>query len=158
MTNALVTGATGFLGQHACLRLSQMGWNVSGMGRSESIGAELQAQGIRFVQADLRDEESVVHACAGQDVVFHCGAMSSSWGPYREFHAVNVEGTRHVVDGCRKQNVRRLIHISTPSIYFDYRDRVSISESEPLPVKQVIAYAATKLLELRQTRYWRRGG
>ncbi|MFE1631326.1 NAD-dependent epimerase/dehydratase family protein [Brevibacillus reuszeri] len=128
------------------------------MGRSESIRSELQEKGIRFVQADLREEESVVHACAGQDVVFHCGEMSSPWGQYREFHAVDVEGTGHVVDGCRKQNVLRLIHISTPSIYFDYRDRGGISDSEPLPVKQVIAYVPTKLLELQQTRYWRRGG
>ncbi|MFC5702352.1 NAD-dependent epimerase/dehydratase family protein [Cohnella faecalis] len=149
MTNALVTGATGFLGQHVCLRLNRMGWNVTGMGRSESVGASLEKQGVRFVQADLRDEESVVRACAGQEVVFHCGALSSPWGPYREFEAVNVGGTKHVAAGCRKHEVRRFIHISTPTIYFDNRDRLDIREDDRLPAKPINAYAATKLLAER---------
>lgn len=149
MTKALVTGATGFLGQHVCMRLSRMGWKVTGLGRNESAGAKLEEQGIRFVRADLRDEESVVRACAGQEAVFHCGALSSPWGPYRDFEAANVDGTRHVAAGCLKHDVRRLIHISTPSIYFDNRDRLDIRENDPLPVKPVNAYAATKLLAER---------
>lgn len=146
MTNALVTGATGFLGQHVCTRLNRMGWRVTGMGRDESAGAKLEAQGMRFVRADLRDEASVQLACEGQDVVFHCGALSSPWGPYREFQAVNVEGTRHVVAGCHRHGVRRLVHISTPSICFDHRrDRLGVREQDPLPSRPVNAYAATKL-------------
>jgi nucleoside-diphosphate-sugar epimerase len=149
MTNALVTGATGFVGQHVVMRLCRMGWNVAGMGRNESVGVKLEKHGIRFVRADLRDADSVVRACAGQDAVFHCGALSSPWGAYREFAAVNVDGTRHVAAGCRMHEVRRLIHISTPSIYFGRRDRTGVRECDPLPAKPVNAYAATKLLAER---------
>jgi len=145
MTNALVTGATGFLGQHVCLRLQRMGWNVTGLGRNEAAGLALASQGIRFVQADLQDEDAVVRACSGQDIVFHCGALSSLWGPYRSFHAANVEGTRNIVAGSQKHGVRRLIHISTPSIYFRYKDRFGVRETDPLPAKPINAYAATKL-------------
>jgi nucleoside-diphosphate-sugar epimerase len=144
---AMVTGATGFLGQHVCMRLNRMGWQVSGLGRNATEGAKLEEQGIRFVQADLRDQAAVVRACVGQAVVFHCGALSSPWGAYRDFHAINVDGTKHVIEGCRKHEVRRLIHISTPSIYFDNRhDRLGVRERDPLPPKPVNAYAATKLL------------
>ncbi|MDF2936496.1 MAG: 3-beta hydroxysteroid dehydrogenase [Paenibacillaceae bacterium] len=146
MTKALVTGATGFLGQHVCMRLKELGWEVAGTARNHAAGAQLEAQGIRFIQADLRDKESVAEACAGRDAVFHCGALSSPWGQYREFHAVNVEGTGHVAEGCLKHGVRRLIHISTPSIYFDgRRDRMGVKEDAPLPSRPVNAYAATKL-------------
>ncbi|MBB3109687.1 nucleoside-diphosphate-sugar epimerase [Paenibacillus phyllosphaerae] len=127
------------------MRLSQLGWNVTGLGRNEAVGARLEAAGVRFVQADLRDAAAVARACAGQDAVFHCGALSTPWGDYREFQAVNVGGTRNVVDGCRKHGVQRLIHVSTPSIYFDYKDRIGIRESDALPAKPVNAYAATKL-------------
>lgn len=144
MTNALVTGATGFLGQHVCLRLHRMGWKVTAAGRNPAVGAELAAQGIRFIQADLRDEEAMVQACAGQEVIFHCGALSSPWGPYREFQAVNVDGTRHVVTGARKHGIHRFIHVSTPSIYFRYRDRMFVRETDPLPDQPINAYAATK--------------
>lgn len=146
VTKALVTGATGFLGRHVCRRLAGMGWSVTGLGRSEEAGALLEKQGIRFVRADLRDREAVVRACAGQEVVFHCGAMSSPWGPYREFHAVNVDGTRHVLAGAVRHGARRFIHVSTPSIYFDSRSRTGVKETDPLPAKPLNAYAATKRL------------
>ncbi|MFM9278744.1 NAD-dependent epimerase/dehydratase family protein [Paenibacillus jiagnxiensis] len=149
-TKALVTGATGFLGRHAALRLAQMGWDVSGMGRSRESGAQLTRDGIRFVQADMRDADRVVQACAGQDYVFHCAALSSPWGDYREFYGSNVLATRHIIEGCRKHEVKRLIHISTPSIYFNYRPRFLIRESEPLPARSANAYAATKLLAERE--------
>lgn len=145
-TKALVTGATGFLGRHTALRLAQMGWDVSGMGRSREGGAQLTQDGIRFVQADMRDADRVVQACAGQDYVFHCAALSSPWGDYGEFYGSNVLATRHIIEGCRRYEVRRLIHISTPSIYFNYRPRFLIRESEPLPARPANAYAATKLL------------
>lgn len=146
MTKALVTGATGFLGRQVCLRLQAMGWEVAGMGRNRRAGAELEALGIRFIHADLRNREQVELACWGQDVVFHCGALSSPWGTYRDFHAVNVEGTGHVTAGCLKHGVQRLVHISTPSIYFDgHEDRLGVREDAALPPTPVNAYAATKL-------------
>lgn len=80
MTRALVTGATGFLGRHAARRLVQLGWEVSGMGRSSTAGKLLEQEGVRFVQTDLRDAVGVAEACAGQDYVFHCGALSAPWG------------------------------------------------------------------------------
>ncbi|MHA7964265.1 NAD-dependent epimerase/dehydratase family protein [Paenibacillus sp. CAU 1782] len=150
MKKALVTGATGFLGQHACTTLQSRGWEVTGLGRNTAAGSRLEAKGITFVHGDLRDETAVALACAGQDAVFHCGALSSPWGRYRDFHSVNVDGTKHVVQGCRKHGVHRLIHISTPSIYFDNkRDRLDVAENAAFPPKQANAYAATKLLAER---------
>jgi nucleoside-diphosphate-sugar epimerase len=147
MKKALVTGATGFLGWHACMALQSRGWTVTGLGRNLAAGAKLEAQGVLFVHGDLRDEGAVSRACSKQDAVFHCGALSSPWGRYREFHDINVDGTRHVVQGCQRHDVKRLIHISTPSIYFDHtRDRLNVAENALLPAKQANAYAATKLL------------
>lgn len=155
MTRALVTGATGFLGGHMVQRLKQMGWEVTATGRNEQAGQSLRAQGIHFVQADLRDRERVLRLCAGQDYVFHCGALSSPWGAYREFYGSNVEATRHIADGCKEAEVQRLIHISTPSVYFDYRPRYLIQESDPLPTRPANHYAATKLLaEQLLTKRW----
>lgn len=146
MKKVLVTGATGFLGGHAARRLTRMGWEVCAIGRSLDAGGELERDGISFVEADLRDADAVERACAGQEVVLHCGALSAPWGPYRSFYECNVEATRHVLAGCRKHGVQRLLHISTPSVLFDYTPRRNVREDAPLVQRPANAYAATKLL------------
>lgn len=149
MTKALVTGATGFLGRATAVRLRDLGWDVTGLGRDEKIGRQLATQGIPFVQADLRNRQQIEDVCAGRDCVIHCAALSSPWGTYRDFYEINVVGTEHVVSGCVRHGVRRLVHVSTPSVYFNYRDRLLVSEKEELPRKPVNAYAATKLIAER---------
>ncbi|WP_025850472.1 NAD-dependent epimerase/dehydratase family protein, partial [Paenibacillus ehimensis] len=144
--NALVTGGTGFLGRRLALRLRDEGWNVTALGRQPAIGEELRRQGIRFMQADLRDRERMNAACAGQQAVFHCGALSASWGPYNDFYESNVVGTENVIAACLRHQVGRLIHVSTPSVYFGGAHRLGVQESDPLPRRQASPYAATKRL------------
>lgn len=143
---ALVTGATGFLGGHLARRLVRAGWDVTGLGRKVEQGRRLEAEGIRFRCQDLRDESGTAAVCSGQDAVFHCAALSSPWGKYRDFYGCNVEATRMLAAASLRQGVRRFIHVSTPSVYFDYTPRLGIHESEPLPVKAANHYAATKRL------------
>ncbi len=142
----LVTGATGFLGMKVAKRLSLMGFEVIGTGRNEKIGKELAQNGIRFIRGALEDRDHIVALCHDQDYVIHCGALSSPWGKYKEFYQANVVGTQNVIEGCLKWNVNRLIHVSTPSIYFYYDERKNVKEDDVLPDKFVNHYAKTKYL------------
>src|SRR5688572_11005525 len=117
--NILITGGTGFLGGHtgaACLR---HGHRVRLLGRDFAPILNLVAQGAVPVEGDLRDHAAIVRACQGAEAVIHAGALSSPWGARRDFFAINVEGTRAVVAGCRAAGVRRLIYVSSPSVVFD---------------------------------------
>jgi nucleoside-diphosphate-sugar epimerase len=143
---ALVTGATGFLGAALAARLRTLGFEVTGLGRDHARGQALAAAGVRFVACDLGDAAALTAACAGHDYVFHSGALSSPWGRWDDFYRANVTGTRHVVAASRAAGVRRLIHVSTPSLYIDHRDRLAIREDEPLPSRPINHYAATKRL------------
>ncbi|QUL57267.1 NAD-dependent epimerase/dehydratase family protein [Paenibacillus tritici] len=145
MTKALVTGATGFLGRHTARRLARMGWEVYGQGRNLELGKQLGQEGVEFLAGDLREAESG-RFCRGMDVVFHCAALSSPWGKYKDFYTCNVEATRHIVEGCRRHGVGRLVHISTPSVYSSQQHRFAIRESDPLPKRPANGYAATKLI------------
>ena len=140
---ALVTGGTGFLGRHLVARLAGLGHAVRFTGRNASVGRALESPRARFVAADLSRAEAAGALCADIDVVFHCAARSSPWGRYREFEAANVDATRHVVSACLSSGVRRLVHVSTPSIYFAPAHRFDIQEDDPLP-PPFNAYAATK--------------
>jgi nucleoside-diphosphate-sugar epimerase len=143
---ALVTGATGFLGGALARRLKARGDEVTVLGRNPSILAGLEREGMRPLRADLADAVAVRAACQGQEVVFHCGALSSAWGPAQEFYRSNVIGTRNVIAGCEAGAVRRLVHVSTPSIYFRYESRLNVREDAPLPARAANEYARTKLL------------
>lgn len=134
------------MGKRLAFRLHELGWDVTAFGRNATIGEELNRAGIRFIQGDLRDRGQVVKACASQDIVFHCGALSSPWGAYRDFYDSNAAGTQHIVDGCLEGGVQRLVYVSTPSIYFNYQDRLQIGEHTPLPAKPANHYAATKVI------------
>lgn len=142
----LVTGGTGFLGRCLGEKLKAEGHEVTMLGRNKNICAELEQKHFKVIQADLSSAEQTMLACANQDYIFHCAALSSPWGKYADFYAANVIGTRNIINSCLQHNIRRFIHVSTPSIYFDYSDRLNISETAPLPLHPVNAYAKTKLL------------
>jgi nucleoside-diphosphate-sugar epimerase len=144
--NVLVTGATGFLGQKLAYRLLSLGFNVTGIGRNAEIGKQLTEKGITFEAAALENQERIIELCRNQDYVFHSGALSSPWGKYEEFYSANVIGTKNVIEGCKKWKVKRLIHVSTPSLYFYYDERRDVKETDPLPEKFVNHYAKTKYL------------
>jgi nucleoside-diphosphate-sugar epimerase len=146
MMKVLVTGATGFLGGALARRLQARGDEVTVLGRSPAPLAELAREGMRPIQADLADAEAVRAACQGQAVVFHSGALSSAWGPAEVFYRSNVLGTRNVIAGCEAGGVGRLVHVSTPSIYFRFETRLEVREDAPLPRQPANEYARTKLL------------
>jgi nucleoside-diphosphate-sugar epimerase len=142
---ALVTGATGFLGGALARRLARTGWEVCATGRRPM----LERDGIAFISGNLENAAFIAEACKGVDVVFHCAALSSPWGRERDFVAANITGTENVVAGCLKHGIARLVHVSTPSLYFDFRDRLNLSEAAPFAVTPVNAYARTKLMAER---------
>jgi nucleoside-diphosphate-sugar epimerase len=142
----LVTGATGFLGGALARTLLSRGYGVRALGRDSARLTVLREKGVDARRIDLRDRLAVVAACAGVDAVVHAGALSSPWGRKRDFHDINVEGTRHVVDGCVTHRVRRLVHISSPSVVFDGSDSRDATEDAPYPRRFSSRYAATKKL------------
>ena len=142
---ALVTGATGFLGGALTRRLHNMGWQVTALGRNTAKLDKLKNEGLRVLQHDLKEKSALTSACKDQDIVFHCAALPSPWGNFEAFYQANVIGTRNVIRGCEEHKVKRLVHVSTPSLYFGYASRVNVKETDGLP-EPVSNYAATKIL------------
>jgi len=142
---ALITGATGFLGGALARRLHSMGWHVTALGRNAAKLNQLEDEGVRVLQHDLKDKIAMIAACKDQEIVFHCAALPSPWGNFEAFYQANVIGTRNVIRGCEEQKVKRLVYVSTPSLYFEYSSRVNVKETDELP-EPVSNYAATKIL------------
>jgi nucleoside-diphosphate-sugar epimerase len=120
--NVLVTGATGFTGGHLAAGLARRGHRVRALVRSRSLerfaGSAAAAAGVDAVAGDLVDRESVARAVIGADVVYHIAATYREAGqPDSAYRAVNVEGTRHVLETARAAGVSRVVHCSTGGVH-----------------------------------------
>lgn len=141
MQTIWVTGATGFLGGRVVEDLLESGHVVIASGRQAHALERLRQQGAQTLAFDLADQAAPDLPTV--DAVVHCAALSSPWGRFADFHRANVLGTRSALALARQAGARRFVHISTPSVYFRFRDQLNVRETQPLP-SPVNAYAATK--------------
>jgi nucleoside-diphosphate-sugar epimerase len=140
---ALVTGGGGFVGSRLVELLSARGDAVTFLARSRYPRVEA-LDGVRGLQVDLRDAAAVAEACIGQDVVFHLAALAAPWGRREDFYEINVEGTRHVIDGCRAAGVPKLVYCSTPSVIGYLEDVEHGGPDIPYATHFVSLYQETK--------------
>ncbi len=140
----LITGGGGFLGSVIAKMLHDRGDDVTVLGRNTY--PQLKRYGIKTVQADVTDRDSVLQVCKGMDVVFHVAALAAIWGRRKDFWNINVEGTRNVIDACRRLGISKLIYTSTPSVVFGHESLCFVDESQPYPQTFLSHYAETKAI------------
>jgi nucleoside-diphosphate-sugar epimerase len=151
----VITGATGLLGSHIAEQLVASGEHVRALVRTTSDTTFLNQVGVELAYGDIRDPASLQQAFAGASIVYHCAARVSDWGPWRLFQAESVDGTRNVVDACRSQDVGRLLHASSISIYGGVKNpRGPIDEDTPVGqnVRRLDRYARSKLFAEQEAR------
>ena len=139
----LITGATGFLGGALVRQMLINNENVLATGRDPGKAALLKAAGIPFVQADLSTDD-LQPLLNGMDRVIHCAARSSVWGTREQFWTANVHATERLAEAALRADVKRFVHISSPSIYFRFKHQENIEEEHPLPPRFVNTYTASK--------------
>jgi nucleoside-diphosphate-sugar epimerase len=125
----LVTGASGLLGSHIVEKLRAQGQPVRALVRPGSDRSWLETQGVEFAQGDVTDRASLGRACEGVDVVYHSAARVGDWGPWPDFQRITIDGTRNMVDAAIQAGVRRLVHISSISVYGYHTREITVDES-----------------------------
>ncbi|WP_428480985.1 NAD-dependent epimerase/dehydratase family protein, partial [Pseudomonas chlororaphis] len=75
----------------------------------------------------------------------HVAGAGDKTRTQRQHFQAELLGAENVVEACLKRHVRRLVHLSSPSIYFDGRDHLGLTE-EQVPKRFKHPYAATKYL------------
>ncbi len=114
IANAVVTGATGHLGNVLVRELVARGVPVKVLVRKTSELLPLDGVAVERVEGEVGDRASLERAFAGADVVFHvAGLVSITAGREARLQRVNVEGTAHVVEACVAAKVRRLVYTSS---------------------------------------------
>jgi len=128
----LITGASGFLGRRASEMLLKDGFLVRGLVRKYSRIDNLQYLDAEIFFGDVADAKSLEHAFEGVDYVVHAAADTS--GTEQGARQVTIEGTRNILDLCASHQVKKLVYISSCSVYGpeNYHDGQVIDENASL--------------------------
>ena len=148
MTCVLVTGGSGFIGQHLVATLVASG--------RQTRVLDLRPPGravtnVQYVKGSVLDRKLVDQALNGVDEVYHLAGLPGMWVAHKDdFHAVNCRGTEVVISAARERGVTRFLHCSTESILFrsspaggDVEDTLLTADDMPGP------YTRSKLLAER---------
>lgn len=118
---ALVTGASGFIGSHVCEVLRERGHQVRAMVRRSSKLSKLDdaARGSPFelAYASLDDVEAIAEALRDVEVVYHIAGITAAFDR-AGFDRANVDGVASLFAAIARANasgsaVRRVVHVSS---------------------------------------------
>jgi nucleoside-diphosphate-sugar epimerase len=120
----LVTGATGFLCAEVARRLVARGDEVHALARKSADRSVLQGVDVHWHEGDLTDVASLESACWKMaersfaarrpwDLVHGAALISYKSKDSASARAINVEGTRHLLEAARKSGVARVVHVSS---------------------------------------------
>jgi len=158
--SVLVTGASGFLGRRTVELLAKQGCAVRAFVRKTSKTGGLRLPGVVLYYGDISDAESMKPAFEGVDYVVH--AAADTGGSEEGGRLVTIQGTRNVLDLCDVYGVKKLVYISSCSVYgvAAYRDGQVVDENAALETapEQRGAYSGAKLeAEKLVTRFMAQG-
>ena len=113
----LVTGGAGFLGLHTAHWFARKGWNLVLTDIAPFDQAEYPAGSV-FIQHDVRDRQGMdaILAQHKPDVIVHGAAALPLWKP-ADIFAINVEGTRHVLNAAVAAGCKRVVFVSSTAVY-----------------------------------------
>jgi dihydroflavonol-4-reductase len=138
-----VTGGTGFIGTHVVRKLREKGHELHCLVRKTSDVTALQEMGASLIRGDVTDKESVLSGVSGCEWVVNLANLFEFWvRDRRAYHAVNVEGTRNVMEAARSAGVSKVIHVSTLAVYGNAS--WPVTEDSELGPECFSEYACTK--------------
>lgn len=136
----LVTGATGHIGNVLVRSLHEQGSKVRAMIMPGEDRTPLTGLDVEITEADVLDYQSLTKAFDQIDVVYHlAGIISILPGKDHMLQAVNVIGTRNVIQAARSCGVRRLVYTSSIHALKRVPDGVLIDESVPFDIINAIS-------------------
>ncbi len=145
---ALITGGAGFIGSNLADELIRQGAKVRIIdslvtGFRENLD-EINGD-FDFIEADINDENALVRAIDGIEVIFHQAALPSvprSVANPLETHEACVNGTFKVLNAARSNGVKRFVYAASSSAYGDQEVLPKVETMAPDPLSP---YAVAKL-------------
>lgn len=146
----LVTGGLGFIGINTCLRLLELGAEVTALDNfipHDLAGRiDLVSSGLRIAVADIRDEEKIERVARDQEVIFNLagksGAVDSNKTPLNDLD-INCRGHLTLLEACRSFNPGVTIVFPSSRLVYGKPGYLPVDENHKLAPESI--YAAHKL-------------
>jgi len=141
----LITGAAGFLGSALANRLTTDGHVVLGLDDLSTGDQKVLTNQVQFVKGDVNDRPKLWSLLQDVDCVYHLAAKVSvpeSVLYPREYNTVNVGGTVTLMEAMRDVGVRRVVFISSGTVYGNQPVQPVTESAIPNPR---VPYAVSKL-------------
>lgn len=143
--NFLITGAAGFLGSNLANYLVREGHQVRGLDDLSTGDPQALSPEVLFTRGDVNDRPKLWTLLQDVDCVYHLAArvaVPESVLYPREYNAVNVGGTVSLMEAMRDVGVRRVVFISSGTVYGDQAKQPLNENVQPYPHSP---YAVSKL-------------
>ena len=155
----LVTGGAGFIGSHLTELLLKKGHHVVVLdnlstGRLSNLNRFRDNAQLHLVQEDIRESNTICPYFKGIDWVFHLAGLADiipSIENPREYFEVNVDGTFHVLQCAKKENIKRFVYAASSSCYGIPN---IYPTPETAPIHPQYPYALTKFLGEELVMHW----
>jgi dihydroflavonol-4-reductase len=109
----VITGATGFIGSHLVRLLVARGEEVTAVVRPDTPLGPLGELSVKVARADVCDRRAVRRALASARRVYHLAGTTSLTAPRESVFALNVEGTRIVLEEALRGGAERVVFTSS---------------------------------------------
>ncbi|MFI5195472.1 MAG: NAD-dependent epimerase/dehydratase family protein [Chitinophagales bacterium] len=153
----LITGASGFLGQHLVRYLSAHGVSIRAIYHKHEPAGELKnLAGTEWVCCDLLDVFAVEEAMIGITDIYHCaGIVSFDPRKQDEMLHFNPESTANIVNQALQQGIRKMVYVSSVAALGRSGDaeKEITEEEEWAESKYNSVYGVSKYLA--ETEVWR---
>jgi dihydroflavonol-4-reductase len=113
MPRTLVTGGTGFIGSHVARLVAERGDELRLTVRESSRLDAISDLGAQTVRADVLDRRAIRRAMRGVERVFHVAGSTDLRLRRDRAFAINVEGTRIVLEEALRAGVERVVFTSS---------------------------------------------
>ena len=139
-----ITGATGFIGGRLARQLREAGHDVIAVVRNPAKAQDLAQLGVTLHQGDVTEKESMRKPMTGVDGVFHvAGWYKVGVRDKSQAVAINVEGTRNVLELMKELNIPKGVYTSTLAVNSDTHG-VEADEDYHFTGKHISVYDQTK--------------
>jgi NADH dehydrogenase len=132
LQSVFITGASGFVGRHLVRRLlAGRVPKIFCLSRTEAPVDQPLPDGVtlQHIRGSLFDASLYARALAASECVIHLAAATGKAAPEEHFR-VNLEGTRALVEECKRAGVRNFLHVSTIAVKFADKKRYPYAQAK----------------------------
>jgi nucleoside-diphosphate-sugar epimerase len=159
MIKVTVTGACGFIGSHLTKQLIERRFHVVGVDclddnlysrsvKESRLKALKQLSNFDFANINIATDE-LDSSISDSKFVFNLAAIPGqvlSWKLFDKYVESNILGTKKVIDSCIRNNVTKIIHASTSSVYGKFAVGDELQDTKPISPYGITKLAAENLL------------